>query len=151
MIPTRTIRDALVATLEASALFEKVIPFSEADLGAALSNIRDSPDSLCVVVPGEDTFLHTLTEGINEPEFSEIRNRFELLLTARELDQREDGQAGATDLKDATCQALLWDDLSIPGLICLPLSSEPVIVEIDEKRGREAWKVTLECRYQVHG
>lgn len=147
MIATKTIRSALEAALRTSGLFEKVIVHSEADLGAALTHIRDSPESLAVIVPGEDTFLHTLTEGINEPEFSEIRCQLELLITARALDGREDGVPDCVDLKDSTTELLLWSNLSIPGLICLPLKSEPLIVEIDENSGRETWKITLECRY----
>ncbi len=151
MIPTKQIRTALEAALTASGLFEKVIPHSEADLGAALTHIRDSPESLAVIVPGEDNFLHTLTEGINEPEFSEIRNQFELLITARAIDGREDGVPDCVDLKDSTTELLLWNNLSVPGLICLPLAATPLIVEIDENSGREAWKITLECRYVTLG
>jgi hypothetical protein len=151
MIPTKQIRTALAAALTASGLFESVIVHSEADLGAALTHIRDNPASLAVIVPGEDNFLHTLTDGINQPEFSEIRNQFELLITARALDGREDGVPDCVDLKDSTTELLLWSDLSVPGLICLPLKSEPLIVEIDENSGREAWKITLECRYLTLG
>lgn len=151
MIPTKQIRSALEATLTASGLFEKVIVHSEVDLAAALTHIRDYPESLAVIVPGEDTLLHTLTEGINQPEFTEIRNQFELLITARALDGREDGVPDCVDLKDAATELLIWDNLSVPGLICLPLIASPLIVEIDENSGREAWKITLECRYLTLG
>lgn len=151
MIPTKQIRQALVTFLLASGLFEKVMAHSDADLGAALEHLRDSPDSLAVIVPGEDTFTHKITEGFDTPEHCEVRNTFELLITSRNPDMRE-GDSGdtCTDLKDATCAALLWEDLSIPQLLCYPLRSEPMIIEIDERRGREAWKITLECRTTLH-
>jgi hypothetical protein len=151
MIPTKQIREALAATLTASELFERVMTHSDADLGAALTHLRDSPESLAVIVPGEDTFLHEITPGFNAPEFSEIRNQFELLITSRSLDGREDGVPDTVDLKDATTELLLWDSLSIPGLITLPLKSEPMIIETDDQRGREAWKITLEIRQRTLG
>lgn len=147
MIPTKQIREALAAHLESLGTFEKVMTHSETDLTAALEHLRDSPDSLAVIVPGDDTFIHQITEGYNTPEFCETRNQFELLIAARELDMRSDGVPNVVDLKDSTCAALLWENLSIPGLISLPLRAEPIVIEIDERRGREAWKITLECRH----
>ena len=151
MIPTKVIREALVATLITSALFEKVIAHAEADLGAALEALRDSPSSLAIVVPGEDTYTHKLTEGLNAPEFCEVRNTFELLITSRTPDMRV-GHSGdaCVDLKDATCEALLWSDLSIPDLICLPQGAEPMVIAIENQRGRELWKITLEIRTLIY-
>ena len=151
MVPTKVIRQALVAALVATGLFQRVIAHSEADLGSALEALRDSPDSLAIVVPGEDTYLHKLTEGYNTPEHVEVRNTFELLITSRNPDMRT-GDSGDTcvDLKDATCEALLWSDLALPNLICLPLSSEPMIIAIEDQRGREVWKITLEVRSLNH-
>ena len=151
MIKTKQIRDALLARLVAAGLFEKVMSHSDADLGAALEHLRDSPESLAVIVPGEDTLIHEITPGVNEPEWSEIRNGFELLVTSRNADMREGGNGDCADLKDDTVEALLWDNLSVPGLICLPLRSEPMIIETDDKRGREAWKITLEIRQHTLG
>lgn len=151
MIPTKQIREALASKLESLGTFEKVMTHSETNLTAALEHLRDSPDSLAVIVPGEDSFLHQITEGYNSPEFCETRNQFELLISARSLDMRSDGVPDAVDLKDSTTAALLWENLSIPGLITLPLRAEPLVIEIDGRRGREAWKITLECRHLSAG
>ncbi len=152
MIPTLTIRDALVANLTASTLFEKVISHKTANLGEALEHLRDSPDSLAVVVPGEDKFFHDFIPGTNFPVRAECRNIIELLVSDRELDMREDGAPDCLTFKDAVLERLLYADLATPDLLCLPMLCEPMIVTFEEKNsaGREAWKITLEIRHTHH-
>lgn len=149
MIPTATIRAALLRQLEASGLFKKVIAFSTADISEALENLRSHPDSLAVIVPSSDDWSHDLTEDDNTPLRAEVRNKFEILVSSRELSARTDGALDCVTLKDQTAAALLWAALGIPGLLCLPLSAEPMLIEFDERRGREAWKITLEIRQQI--
>lgn len=149
MIPTATIRAALLRQLEASGLFKKVIAFSTADISEALENLRSHPDSLAVIVPSSDDWSHDLTEDDNTPLRAEVRNKFEILVSSRELSARTDGSPDCVALKDETASALIWSYLGVPNLICLPLSAEPMIIEFDERRGREAWKITLETRYRI--
>jgi hypothetical protein len=154
MIPTLQIRTALLANLTASGRFEKVMAHSTTNLGEALEHLRDSPDSIAVVIPGEDKFEHTFEPGWNTPVRAEIRNTFELLISDRELDMRETGVDDSLTFKDQIVARLMWDDLSTPGLICLPVLVEPVIITTGDERntkGREAWKITLEMRSTLHG
>ena len=64
---------------------------------------------------------------------------------------REDGAAASLNFKDAVTIALLWNDLSIPGLLCMPLLCEPLVIQFEGKQGREAWKITLEMRHEIIG
>lgn len=150
MIPTSDIRTALHGAIEATGVFEEVRVFAEADLGNALDNIRHHQASLCIVAPGEDEWTHDLLAD-NTPVHAEVRNRFELLVTARELDAREEGVLACVDLKDQLCEALLWSNLGIPVLVALPQSAELLILtDDDQRRGREAWRITLEVRQHLH-
>lgn len=150
MITTRQIRSALTAALVATGEVEAVMALPVADLSAALEHLRDSPESLAVIVPSQDSWSHQMAdEDGNLPAHAEQRNEFEILVTARDLARGQDGAAEAVDLKDALTAALLWADLGIPGLLCLPLTAEPMVIEITERRGREAWKITLETRTQL--
>lgn len=150
MIPTSDIRAALHARIVELGLFEEVRVFSEADLANALDHIRHHQASLCLIAPGEDEWLHELLDD-NTPIHAEVRNRFELLVTAKDLDAREDGVPSCVDLKDQLCDELLWNSLGIAQLIALPQSAELVIVtDDDHRRGREAWQITLETRYRLN-
>jgi hypothetical protein len=153
MIPTLTIRDALVDKLKGSELFESVISHSDADLNAALEHLRDSPSSIAVVVPGEDRFEHEFYPGTNQPLRTEVKNGFELLISARDLSMREDGVQDSLSFKDQVTALLLWDDLSVENLICMPMLCEPMILTFGEQntKGREAWKITLEMRHFIEG
>ncbi|MEO5915563.1 MAG: hypothetical protein ABIS50_15120 [Luteolibacter sp.] len=154
MIPTRTIRDALLADLNGSGIFEKVMAHKDADLGAALEHLRDYPSSIAVVVPGEDKFEHTYEPGTNTPIRTECRNGFELLVSARELDMREDGAVDSLTFKDQVLDRVLWSTLGVPNLVCMPLQCEPMIITFEDARntkGREAWKITLEMRHDYEG
>lgn len=147
MISTSQIREALLAALTATELFEKVAAFNVADISAGLEKLRDSADSLALIVPSRDEWIHTMAlEDENFPARAECRNDFEILVTARDLRHGDDGALSTVQLKDNLCMLLLWQDLSIPGLICLPIDSEPMVIERDERRGREAWKITLQIR-----
>ena len=87
------------------------------------------------------------------PLRTEVINTFELLISDRSLDMRQDGVETAVAFKDQVLARLLWDNLSIPELICMPLSCEPMIVTFDDRNsaGREAWKITLELRHAITG
>lgn len=150
MLTTATLRRALLTSLEMSGLCERVVPFQVADLGEALEALRDSPDSLAIIVPSRDTLSHEMAiEEDNLPARAEIRSEFELLLTTRDLRHGEDGAPDCVALKDAVLERLLWSNLGVPGLLCLPLATEPMVIERDNKRGREAWKLTLELRQHL--
>lgn len=150
MIKTSEIRSALETFITATGLVEKVKTFNVADLSAALEKLRSAGDSLAVIVPSRDGWTHTMAlEDENLPARAEVRNELEILLTARDLRHGDDGAETTVDLKDHLCAALLWSDLAVPGLLCLPLEAEPMVIELDERRGREAWKITLEVRQQI--
>ncbi len=153
MIPTLAIRDALIEKLKSYAPLETVIAHSDTDLGAALEHLRAAPNSLAVVVPGEDLFEHEFIPGTNIPQRTEIKNLFEVLISDRELSMRQDGAPGSLTFKDSVVALLLWDTLGVTGLICMPIHCEPMIVTFDEKntKGREAWKITLEMRHTITG
>lgn len=150
MIRNKSIREALVAVLQSSGLFETVIAFQAADLNAALETLRDSPDSVAIVVPSRNSWEHQMiVEEENIPVRAESRAEFEILVTLRELAHGGDGAAATVDLMDDLSARLLWSDLAVPGLRCLPQSAEPMVIEIDENRGREAWKLTAEIRQSI--
>ena len=135
-----------MAALTGSHLFEKVMSHTDADLGAALSALRDHPASIAVAVPGPDEIQTTLMEGTNIPLFSEIRSAFTLIISGRQLDKRETGDPKTLALKDAVLSLLLCADLGIPDLVTLPSSCEPMAIEFENGKGREAWKLELELR-----
>lgn len=127
-------------------LFESVAARSTADLEDALEDLRDTPDTMAVVVPGEDEWIHEVLPD-SFCVRSESRNRFELLVAARDLDMGADGVDLAAAVKDHVTDSLLWSDLGIEGLLLLPLSAQPVLLERDGRvRGRECWRITLEAR-----
>ena len=150
MISTTRIQTALVAAITATGLFARVTTHPVADLADALEAARASDDATAVIVPAADAWSHVMAdEDDNIPGRSECRNTFEVLATARDL---RHGRAGAPDalaLKDHLTEMLIWKDLGIPGLLCLPLEAEPIILEGDGRRGREAWKITFEIRQQL--
>lgn len=147
MVPTLQIRQALLATLQATGLLEKVIAHSDSDLGAALEHLRDTPSALAVIVPGADAFTHEFIPGTNEPIHTEVTNDFDILITGRLLEMGETGADAALTLKDTLTAALLWANLGIPHIVCLPSACEPLAIQFDGGRGREAWKLTLTVRY----
>ena len=162
MISTAVIRALLIDAITATGLFEQVAGHARADLTEALETLRQHQASLAIIAPGEDEWLHETLPDDNSPLRAECRNRFEVLITARELDMDEDGVPGCVDLKDRLCEALLWAPIGpVPGAdgpaqaILLPISAEPMILteedhrRDDHRRGREAWRVTLEARQTI--
>ena len=147
MVPTLQIRQALLATLQATGLLEKVIAHSDSDLGAALEHLRDEPSALAVIVPGADQFTHEFIPGTNEPIYTEVQNDFEVLITARQLEMSQSGADASLTLKDAVVAKLLWSNLGIPDIVCMPSTCEPLALQFDGGRGREAWKLTLTVRH----
>lgn len=147
MISTHEIRTALVAAITGTGLFEAVMSHNVADLSDALETLRDSPDALAVIVPSRDAWTHQMAiEDENLPARAELRNEFEILITSRDLKHGDDGDLDCVALKDQLAAALCWSDLGLTAAICLPLESEPMVIERDHQRGREAWKLTLEIR-----
>jgi len=151
MHTTLELRSALVATLAATGLFETVHPLPWADLPQALETLRDSPDSLALVIPSSETWEHTFAiEDENLPAKAEARQRFEIIATTRDLEHGDQGDDLTLALKDNLLPHLAWSNLGTHGLIALPLESEPILLERDNRRGREAWKITLEIRQQTN-
>lgn len=147
MITTAAIRAALEETIRASGIFEQVSTTAQADLSDVLDTLRRHQVSLAIIAPGEDEWIHQTLPDSNMPLHAEVRNRFEILVTARDLEMGQAGVASAVDLKDQLCEALLWQTLGLPELLILPLTAEPMILEADgHRRGREAWRVTIETR-----
>jgi hypothetical protein len=146
MISTLDIQDALLAKLKTSGLFEKVMAHSDADLGAALAHLRDNPSSIAVIVPGADAFDHQFEGDDARPVRSEWKCGFDILFSGRQLDKRETGDPRTLELKDAALNLLFWDDLGINGLIVLPGACEPLAIEFENGKGREAWKLTADLR-----
>ncbi len=149
MISTLAIQDALADVLLASALADRVSTHKDPDLDKALEALRDAPSSLLVIVPGADTIVHQLTPGFNFAEQAEISSSFEVLITERDLAMSLSGDPDGITLKDAVIDLLMWHDLGITGLICLPTSCEPMNLQFSNGRGREAWKLTLTLRQLV--
>ena len=149
MIATLAIQTALAAFLRDSLLVDAVTTHTDPDLGNALEALRDTPDSLIVIVPGADTIKHDLTPGSNSPEFAELSCAFELLITSRDLAMGPSGDPAALELKDAVIARLMWDSLGIDGLLCLPTTCEPFTVVFDAGRGRESWKLSLVVRQLI--
>lgn len=150
MILTSTIQAALQAALVTAALAEKVMTHADADLGAALAHLRDNPRSLIVIVPAADAVSTDFLDGTNIALRSEIRSGFELLISGRQLDKRETGDPKTLALKDAVLELLLWNPLGTAGtLITIPSSCEPLALEFDDGKAREAWKLSLEVRQIV--
>lgn len=149
MISTATISAALQAAILATGLFDKAVTHPISDLAGAMETARTSGDAMAVVVAGPDEWTHVVDEEDNTPIRSECRNTFEVLVTARDLRHGTDGVPNATELKDALHEALLWDDLGNSELVCLPQGAEPIVIEKDGSRGREAWKMTFEIRQQI--
>ena len=146
MITTLKIIAALQAVLEKSGLAERVELFNDPDVGKAIEALRDAPGSLAVIVPGADTIQHTLTPGFNFAEYAEISGEITLLITARDLAMQPGGNTDGITLKDAVMELLMWHTLAIPGLLCLPAATEPMVIVYDSGRGREAWKLSLVIR-----
>lgn len=151
MIPTKVIREALIASLTASELFQSVTAFNVLDLSAALRTLRDSPDSAAIVVPGRTTWEHEMIAEMDEsvPTRAESRAEFDILLTLRDLRHGDGGNLECVDLVDDLADRLIWSNLAVPGLICLPNEMEPFVIEIDDKRGREAWKIQVTIVQQI--
>jgi hypothetical protein len=151
MIDTADIRTALVAWLTKSGLVKRIMLFNVADVGKGLEALRDTPHSLAIVVPSRDSLRHEMAaEDFNIPARAELRSEVEMLITSHDPRHGMDGATDCVALKDSLLDALLWLDLGIPGLLCLPLESEPMVIEDEAKnRGREAWKITLEFRQQL--
>lgn len=149
MIPTKSIREAIFGHIERSGLVDSVTRFNKVDLSAALEFLRDSSDSAAIIVPSRDSWEHQIMEGDNLPLAAEQRNEFEILVTKRDLRHGDDGEETCVQLKDQLCESLIWSDLGVPGLLCLPLETEPMVIAIDERRGREAWKITVEIRQLI--
>lgn len=149
MISTATISAALLEAILATGQFDKAVTYPVNDLMAAMETARSSGDAMAVVVAGPDEWDHKLLEDDNIPLRSECRNTFEVLVTARDLRHGTDGAPNAMALKDALYDALLWDDLGNSALVCLPQGAEPIVIEKEGSRGREAWKVTLEIRQRI--
>ena len=146
MISTRTIQTALHAKLKGSALFEKVMAHSDSDLGAALAHLRDNPSSIAVIVPGADSFTHKFEDDDAAPVRAEWKCNFDIIFSGRQLDKRETGDPKTLDLKDAALNLLFWDDLGIEGLLVLPGTCEPIAIEFENGKGREAWKLSADLR-----
>lgn len=150
MVPTLQIQTALLATLRASGLLEKVMAHADADLGAALTHLRDHPGSLAVAVPGADTFEHQFEGDDPQPVRTELKCNFDLILSGRQLDKRETGDPRTLTLKDAVIELLLWNNLGIAGITCLPTICEPLAIEFENGKGREAWKLNLDFRQLIY-
>jgi hypothetical protein len=150
MISTLTIQAALTAKLTASKLFEKVMTHSDSDLGAALAHLRDNPSSIAVIIPGADTFTHKFEDEDSTPVRAEWKCGFDILFSGRQLDKRETGDAKTLELKDAALNLLFWDDLDIEGLIVLPGTCEPLAIEFENGKGREAWKLSADLRQLIN-
>ena len=146
MISTLVIQAALLAKLTASGLFEKVMTHSDADLGAALTHLRDNPSSIAVIVPAADSFDHQFEGDDPRPVRSEWKCGFDILFSGRQLDKRETGDSKTLELKDAALNLLFWDDLGIDDLIVLPAACEPLAIEFENGKGREAWKLSADLR-----
>jgi hypothetical protein len=149
MISTTVIQAALIASLQESGLFESVISHSDSDLGASLAHLRDNPVSIAVIVPGSDEFTHTIDADSGQPLRTAIVGNFDILISGRQLDMRETGDPNTLPLKDRTVELLLWNTLSLPDLVCLPQLCEPMAVQFEDGRGREAWKLTLQTHQLV--
>jgi hypothetical protein len=151
MIPTKVIREALIASLKASELFQSVTAFNVLDLSAALRTLRDSPDSAAIVVPGRTTWEHEMIAEMDEsvPTRAESRAEFNILLTLRDLRHGDGGNLECVDLVDDLAARLIWTNLAVPGLLCLPDDAEPFVIEIDDNRGREAWKIQVTIVQQI--
>jgi hypothetical protein len=150
MKSTTLILQALAAAITATGLFASVSTYPVADIAEAIESARSSDDSMAVIVPAADSWSHTMAdEDDNLPARAECRNTFEVMVTARDLRHGAAGAPDALALKDNLAHMLLWSDLGVPGLLCLPLEAEPVILERDGRRGREAWKLTFEIRRQI--
>lgn len=147
MTSTAIIRAALAYKLGQCGLLDRVVQFPSSDLELAMEALRDSPDALAVIVPSKDTIEHAMAaDGVLLPARAEWRMVFEILITCRDAAHADDGDAICADVKDGVISLLCWDDLSLTGLICLPTEAEAYSLDTDERRGREAWKISLEIR-----
>lgn len=151
MIRTKAIREALIESLKQSGLFESVTAFNVIDLSQALQTLRDSPDSMAMVVPARTTYDHEVIAEMDEsmPIRCESRAEFEILLTLRDLSHGDGGALECVDIMDDLSESLIWSNLGVPGLLCLPQNTEPFVIEIDDRRGREAWKLQVEIVQQI--
>lgn len=145
MIPATTIHTALVRDLQATGLLDRVERAAQDDLTAALAGLRDSSETVAILIPTGEELDHQLLPDDNTPLRSEIKTRMSLLVTG-ENPARASNAGDDLPLKDLLLTRLLWADLSIPGLILLPLSTEPVRLEFDGGAARDAWRIDLEAR-----
>jgi hypothetical protein len=150
MISTTAIQSALKDKLKTSSLFEKVMVHSDSDLGAALSHLRDNPSSIAVIVPGADSFSHQFEDDEAPPVHAVWRCKFDIIISGRQLDKRETGDPKTLVLKDDTLNLLFWSDLDVEGLITLPEVCEPIAIEFENGKGREAWKLTVDLRQIIN-
>jgi len=146
MIPTAEILDALQSTIDATGLFDRVTRHSSADLPEALEALRDPAPKLCFIIPGTDTWDHVLLEDRNIPQSATLKSEVTLLITAHDATHTRSGSDTAYPLKDHLQAALCWDNLSIPNLLTLPQTCEPMRIEWDDAPARTAWQLTLEIR-----
>ena len=149
MIPTETILAALEAYLTATGLFDRVSRHHAADLPAALEALRDPSRKLCFIVPAADTWEHALLDPGNMPLRSELRCAVQLLITSQSVAYATTGDPATLPLKDHLLAALLWDNLSHPGLLTLPQTCEPLRIEWDDAPARTAWQLTIEIRQTI--
>lgn len=150
MIPTAHILTAMESHLIALGLFDRVGRHTAADLAEALEILRDPAAKVCFVVGGSDTIEHRLMEDYNAPMRAEIRSEVQLLISAQDATYSGSGTSEVLPLKDHLTALLMWDNLGVPGLICLPRTCEPLRIEWDDAPAATAWQLTCEIRQRIN-
>lgn len=145
MIPAATIHAALEGTLRASGLLDRVERCAQDDLSAALADIRDSSETIAILIPMGEEITHQTLPDDNTPLRAEIRSKLALLVTGGNLSRTSQGGEDLP-VKDALLALLMWEDLGIPSLITFPTATEPLRVEFDGGSSRDAFRIDLEFR-----
>lgn len=147
MIASESIVAALVTKLKGLSLFDRVERCAIDGLEDVLKDLRDSSESIAIVIQGETAFEYEFEEGTNVPLNTDVRDAASLHFLGSNLERKAAGDdAEALPIKDQLIAELLWDDLGLANLITLPQVAEPVTVQWDNGSTRAGHKIDLQFR-----
>lgn len=149
MIPTLTILEAVQVTIVALNAFDRVTIHPQADFTAAFESLRDPSRKLCFIAPGSDSFENSIVETYNIFERSEMRSEVHIIASTQSPAYATTGDPDALTLKDDLIAAMLGVNLSVPDLIVVPKTCEPLRLEWDDAPARFAWQLTIEARQRL--